>query len=79
MFDLGFEKISHKYLTKFSKLNYQRPKLEFSRSTFRMSNIGPSIWNNFLTFDEKQTESFSLFKSKVKSRIFYFDDEKEFF
>ena len=32
-----------------------------------MSNRGPLIQNNFSKLDKKETESFSLFKLKVKS------------
>ena len=58
-FDLGLEKISRKYPAKFSKLNYRRRILKLYKS--RMSNRSPLIWNNFLKFYDKQTESFSLF------------------
>ena len=43
-----------------------------------MSYRGPSLWSNILKFDKKQTKSFSLFKSEVKSRLLNFDNEKEF-
>ena len=58
--DPSFGKTSHKYTTKFSKLNYKRPRLKLSRSKFRMSDRDSLIWNNLLKFDEKQTIIFVI-------------------
>ena len=40
---------------------------------------GPAIWNNFVANTEKELESSSLFKSKIKTKLFEFQNEVTFF
>ena len=65
-----------KYPVKFLKLNYKGLTLKLFRSKFRMPNKDLSIQTNFLKFG-KPTESFSLSKLKLKSRLLNFHNEKE--
>ena len=74
-FSRSFEKISHGYPTNFSQFNYKIPKTALSKSKFRISFRGPSIWNNFLQNSEKEIESRPLFKSKLKLKLVSFSNE----
>ena len=62
----SFEEISHRYPTNFSQFNF---KTTLSKSKFRISFRGPSIWNNFLQNSEKEIDSLPLFKSKLKLKL----------
>ena len=44
----GFKIPSHSYPTRFSSVNYRKPKTRLCKSNFRISISGPSIWNNFM-------------------------------
>ena len=68
-FSGGFEKICHRYPTHFSQFNYKIPKTALSKSKFKISFRGTSIWNNILQNFEKEIESLLLFKSKLKLKL----------
>ena len=78
-FSGSFEKISHGYPTNISQFNYKTPKTALSKSKFRISFRGPSIWNNFLQNSKKETESLPLFKSKLKLKLLSFSNEITYF
>ena len=78
-FSGSFEKICHGYPTNFSQFNYKIPKTTLSKSKFRISFRGPSIWNNSLQNSEKETESLPLFKSKLKLKLLSFSNEITYF
>ena len=44
-----------------------------------MSIRGPAIWNNFAANTEKEPESSSLFKSKIKTKLIDFENKVTFF
>ena len=68
-FHATFKMPSHSHPTRFSIVNYSKPKTRLRKSRFRISIRGPTIWNNFVTNTEKELESSSLFKSKVKTKL----------
>ena len=74
-----FQKISHLYPTGFSKLSYKIPKTNLAKCKYRISSRGLLVWNNFLSDYEKQIESSSLFKSKVKLKLLAFENEIIYF
>ena len=74
-----FQKVSHPYPTGFSKLCYKIPKTNLAKYKYRISSRGVLIWNNFLSDYEKQIESSSLFKSKVKLTLLAFENEITYF
>ena len=41
--------------------------------------IGPKIWNKFLTTEEKELQSFSMFKKVVHSKLLKCEHELEYF
>ena len=79
VFHTIFKMPSHSYPTRFSSVNYSRPKTRLRKSRFRISIRGPAIWNNFVANTEKELESSSLFKSKVKTKPLDFENEVTFF
>ena len=74
-----FKMPSHSYPTRFSSVNYSKPKTRLLQSRFRISIRGPVIWNNFVANTEKELESSSLFKLKVKTKPLDFENELTFF
>ena len=64
-----FKILSVSYSTRFSSVNYSKPKTRLRKSRFRISLRGPAIRNNFVANAKKELESSSLFKSKVKSKL----------
>ena len=73
------QKVSHPYPTGFSKLCYKIPKANLAKCKNRISSRGVLIWNNFLSDYEKQIESLSLLKSKVKLKLVAFENEIPYF
>ena len=74
-----FKMPSHSYPTLFSSVNYSKPKPRLRRSRFRISIRDPAIWNSFVTNTEKELESSSIFKWKIKTKLFDFENEVTFF
>ena len=50
-----------------------------TKCKYRISSRGVLIWNNFLSHYEKQIESSSLFKSKIKLKLLAFENEITYF
>ena len=71
------KKTAHPYPTNFLKLIYITSQL--SRSKYRISVIGPTLWNKFLSESEKEIENHSLYKIKVKSKLLPYENAIIFF
>ena len=50
-----------------------------TKCKYRISSRGVLVWNKFLSHYEKQIESSSLFKSKMKLKLFAFENEITYF
>ena len=74
-----FKMSFHSYPTRFSSVNYSNTEVRLSKTRFRIPIRGPAIWNNFVDNTEKELESISLFKSKVKNKFLDFENEVTFF
>ena len=70
-----FQKVSHPYPTGLSKLRCKIPKTNLTKCKHRISSRGMLIWNSFLSHSEKQIQSSSLFKPKVKLKLLAFENE----
>ena len=68
-FHATFKMPSHSYPTRFSSVNYSKPKTRLRKSRFRIYIRGPAISNNFVGNTEKELKSSSLFKLKVKTKL----------
>ena len=71
-----FKMPSHSYPTRFSNVNYSKPKTSYAKVG---SGYSPAIWNNAVTNAEKELQSSSLFKSKLKTKLLDFENEVTFF
>ena len=58
-----FQKQSHFYPTRFSKLNYVQPIHSIKTSKYSISVRGTYIWNSFLSHEEKQITTMHTFKA----------------
>ena len=77
-FHITFKMPSHSYSTRFSSVNYSKPKTRLHKSRSRISIRGPATWNNFIANTEKELESSSLFKSRVKTKRLDFENDVTF-
>ena len=73
-----FEQPSHSYSTRFSSENYRKPQIKLPKCRFRTSIRGPAIWNDVAGGTEKEIQSSSHFKAKIKSKLFNFESEVTF-
>ena len=78
-FHTTFKLPSYSYPTRFTSLNYSKPKTRLRKIRFEISMRSPAIWNNFVANTEKEFESSSLLKSKVKAKLLDFENEVTFF
>ena len=79
-FHTTFKIPSHSYPTSLSSVNYTKPKTRLRKSRFQISIPGgPATWKNFVANTEKELESSSLFKSKVKTKLLDHENEETFF
>ena len=79
VFDDMFEKPSHKYPTRSSEVSYTYKKFSLNSSRYSISIRGPKIWNELITKDEKEINSFSLFQKYVKAKLLESDNERKYF
>ena len=52
----------HKYPTKFLENCFSLKAISLKFTKYCISFRGPNIWNKFLTKEEKELQSFSIFK-----------------
>ena len=74
-----FEQTDHLYPTSFSSGNYRKPQIILRKCRFHISIRGPAIWNNLVGSTEKEIQSSSLFKTKIKRILLFFENEVTFF
>ena len=79
IFDMAFEKPTHKYHTKFSEINFKYKKSSLTSRKHSISVRGPNIWNEFLTKEEKEIQSYSIFLRKTKTKLLESDNERKYF
>ena len=65
-----FQKPSHFYSTRFSKLNYVQPIHNIKTCKYLISIRRPYIWNSFLTPEEKQITA--MYKTIAITKFFAF-------
>ena len=69
----------HQYPTKFSKANFSVKWFALGSTKYSISVRGPKTWNDLLTNEEKSIDSQALFLAKIKSLLFYTENEREYF
>ena len=70
IFNMAFEKPTHKYHTLFSETNIKYKKYSLTSTKHSISVRGPKIWNEFLIKEEKEIQSHSIFKEDSKQHYF---------
>ena len=68
-FHTTFKIPSHSYPIRFSSVNSRKRKTKICKCRFRISVRGPAIWKNFVANTQKELESSSLIKTKVKTEL----------
>ena len=79
VFNNLIKKLVHKYPKKFSKNNFSLKSFFLNGSKFCISFWGPKVWNDFLTNEEKEINSYALFSRAVKSKLIETDEELKYF
>ena len=74
-----FQTVKHKYPTNYSTNNYVIPKKQLNISKYAISLRGPSLWNNFINNDIKNSTSVPLFQNAIKNRLLNYDNEISLF
>ena len=69
----------HKYPTKFSENCFSVKAISLKSTKYCISFRGPKIWNKFLKKEEKELQSFSIFKKVVHSKLLEGEHELEYF
>ena len=69
----------HKYPTKFSKNSFNLKAFFLNGSKYCISFRGPKVWNDFLTNEEKEINSYLLFSKTIKSKVIETEEELRYF
>ena len=69
----------HKYPTKFSKNSFNLKAFFLNGSKYCISFRGPKVWNDFLTNEEKEINSYLLFSKTIKSKLIETEEELRYF
>ena len=70
IFNMTFEKLTHKYSTQFSETNFKYKKCSLTSTKYSIYVRGLTIWNEFLTKEEKEIQSHSIFLRKITTKLF---------
>ena len=68
-----------KYSTQFSETNFKYEKYSLTCKKQSISVRGLKIWNEFLTKEEKEIQSHSIFLRKIKTKLLESDNERKYF
>ena len=79
IFQNKFRKPTHKYPTNFSTSNYSIPPFKLSKSKYRISIRGPTLWKNIPTNSEKMQESVTVFKNSMRKKLLELQNETSYF
>ena len=72
IFQNKFRKPTHKYPTNFSTSNNSIPPFKLSKSKYRISIRGPTLWKNFPINSEKMQASVTVFKRSMRKKLLNF-------
>ena len=79
IFQNKFRKPTHKYPTNFSTSNYSIPPFKLSKSKYRISIRGPTLWKKIPTNSEKMQESVTVFKKYMRRKLLQLQNETSYF
>ena len=63
----------------FSTSNHSKLSFKLSKSKYRTSIRGPTLWKNIPTNSEKMQESVTVFKNSVRKRLLELENEIPYF
>ena len=73
------EKSVHQYPIQFSKTNFSFKTFSLSTTKYSISYRGSKVWNDFLTNEEKEIQSHSLFLPRIKCKLLDAENERKYF
>ena len=79
IFNKSIKKPFHKYHTKFLENCFSLQAFSLKSTKYCISFCGPKIWNKFLTIEEKELQSFSIFKNVFHTKLLEGEHELEYF
>ena len=79
IFQNNFRKPTHKYPTNFSTSNYSIPPFKLTKSKYRISTRGPTLWKNISRNCEKMQESVTVFINFMRKRHLDVQNETSYF
>ena len=77
--NMAFEKPTHKYPTQFSETNFKYKKYSLTSTKQSIFVRRPKIWNEFLTKEEIEIKSHSIFLKKIKTKLLESGNERKYF
>ena len=75
----SFNKIEHKYPTRYSRNNYKQPKLKTKNTSFAINYWGLYLWDKCLDDDKKVILSVPLCSNIIKRKVLDAENETSFF
>ena len=79
IFKNKFCKPTHEYPKNFSTSNYSIPPFKLSKSKYKISIKGPTLWKNIPTISEKMQESVTVFKDSIRKKLLELENEISYF
>ena len=79
IFNMAFEKPTHKCPIQSLETNFEYKKYSLTSTKHSISVRGPKILNEFLTKEEKEMQSHSIFLRKIKAKLLESDNERKYF
>ena len=79
IFNKSIKKPFHKYHTKFLENCFSLQAFSLKSTKYCISFCGLKIWNKFLTTEEKELQSFSIFKNVFHTKLLEGEHELEYF
>ena len=79
IFNMAFEKPTHKYPTQFSETIFKYRKYSLTSTKHSISVRGSKLWNEFLANEEKEIQFHSIFLIKIKTPLLESDNERKYF
>ena len=79
LFQNKFRKPTHKYPTNFSTSSYSIPPFKLSKSKYRVSIRGFTLWKNIPANSEKMQESVTVLRNYIRKKFLELQNETSYF
>ena len=74
-----FIKRPNKYPTNFLQSSFYLKRYSLNSTKYSFSIRGPKLWNDVISKEEKDIQSYSLFQKKIKSKLIKIENETDYF